>query len=849
MGVFGSRPTTGAVEPGSSKQTDLADRDAARRVALSALAGEFAAVGNVGALVALVARRVSEVFGELCVIHLLAAFGERQEPVRALHHPNPETLAAARSAGPTFERIGAGLMRRLAETHASGLLATFDTDAFLTGLDPDERGTLERLGVTSLVAAPLTLDARVAGVMLVMSRDPELPLGPLELRSVEDMASRLGLMLARAHAARAERASHDALLDAHRSLRESGEAHRLLFDASPLPIFVFDAETLSPLAVNRAALELYGFELDDFMRRSVAELAVTDHETVPARLATLGDDEASGVARYRRRDGSEFVAEYTTRALSFGGRRARIVVLKDITARIEAENMRALLAAIVESSNDAIISKHLDGTITSFNAAAERLFGYTAREAIGSPVTLLFPPDRVDEERVLLGRLMAGERVDHYETVRRRKDGSLVNVSLSLAPVLDASGKVIGASKTVRDLTAQTAAAEALRRTEEQLRHAQKMEAVGRLAGGIAHDFNNVLSVVLGYSSLLLENLDASQPMTADLAEIRKAALHATDLTRQLLLFSRQQVTEPKVLDLNETLAGMARILRRVLGEDIELTPVSGANLGRIRADPSHAEQVIMNLVVNARDAMPRGGKLTIETDNVELDARFAREHLGSNAGPHVMLAVTDTGTGMDAATQSRIFEPFFTTKGAGKGTGLGLSTVFGIAQQCGGSVWVYSELGQGTTFKVYFPRVDAVVDAPRTLQAPATLRGSETILLVEDQEQVRAVAAGILKRNGYHVLSASSAAEALRLGAAHAGKIHLLLTDLVMPQMSGAELANQLTTTRPELKVLCMSGYTDDSVVRHGVLDSRIAFLQKPFTPESLTRRIREVLEATDER
>ncbi len=828
----------------------MLDRDAERRVALSSLAGDFAAVGNdARTLVALVARRVSEVFGELCVIHLRDEFAEPEQAGVTLHHPKPELLTVAHDIRSAFLRVCAGVVSRVAETGEAVLIPTLAPEALHAGFDAAERAAFERLGLKGLVVAPLSTNGRPRGVMLVAGSDPERPLHPLDLQLVEDVAARLGLMLAPALAAGEERPAHDALLGARRSLRESDEAHRLLFDTSPLPIFVFDTGTLSPLAVNRAALELYGYELDGFMRLNVVELAVNELEAARLRLVALGDSEASGVSRYRRRDGSEFAAEYTMRALDFAGRRARIAVIKDITARLEAEGMRALLAAIVESSNDAIVSKRLDGTITSFNAAAERLFGYTAAEAIGSSVTMLFPDDRVEEERELLGRLIAGEHVDHYETVRRHKNGSLLHVSLSLAPVLDTAGNVIGASKTVRDLTAQHLAAEALRRTEEQLRQAQKMEAVGRLAGGIAHDFNNVLSVVLGYSSLLLENLDASHPMTADVAEIRKAALHATDLTRQLLLFSRHQVAEPKVIDLNETLAGMAKILGRVLGEDIELTPLPGANLGRIRVDPSHADQVIMNLVVNARDAMPTGGRLTIETSNIELDAGYAREHLGSKAGPHVMLAVSDTGTGMDAATQSRIFEPFFTTKAAGKGTGLGLSTVFGIAQQCGGSVWVYSELGKGTTFKVYFPRVDAVADAPRAVHAPATLRGSETILLVEDQEQVRAVAADILERNGYRVLVAASAAEGLRLAAGHAGTIHLLLTDLVMPQMSGAELAKRLTSTRAELKVLCMSGYTDDSVVRHGVLDSRIAFLQKPFTPESLTRRIREVLEASDDR
>jgi CheY-like chemotaxis protein len=371
------------------------------------------------------------------------------------------------------------------------------------------------------------------------------------------------------------------------------------------------------------------------------------------------------------------------------------------------------------------------------------------------------------------------------------------------------------------------------------------MEAVGRLAGGVAHDFNNMLSVILSYAQLLRTELRPNDPMRADLEEIAKAAQRAASLTRQLLLFSRQQVVEPKVLDLNDLLTDMDRMLRRILGEDVDLAVIQGPELGRIRADASSIEQVVMNLAVNARDAMPTGGQLTIETRNVELDDDYAREHLGSKPGHHVMLAVTDTGVGMDKDTQARIFEPFFTTKEPGEGTGLGLSTVFGIAQQSQGSVWVYSEPGKGTTFKVYFPRVNAELDARGLTRPPTTLRGHETILLVEDEEQVRNVAQDILKRSGYHVMVAQNAGEALLLCEKHTGVIHMLLTDVVMPQMSGAELAKRIAKTRPDMKVLCMSGYTDDSIVRHGVLESGVAFLQKPFTPESLMRKVREVFNA----
>ena len=384
----------------------------------------------------------------------------------------------------------------------------------------------------------------------------------------------------------------------------------------------------------------------------------------------------------------------------------------------------------------------------------------------------------------------------------------------------------------------------ALRQSEEQLRQAQKMEAVGRLAGGVAHDFNNVLSVILGYGEMILDDLKSPAPLRADIEEICKAAQRAAGLTRQLLMFSRQQVFEPKVVDLSEVLANMEKMLQRILGEDVELVVVPPQSSDRVKVDPSNIEQVILNLVVNARDAMPTGGKLTIETANVVLDEEYALSHLPAKAGPHVMLAISDTGVGMDRETQARIFEPFFTTKALGKGTGLGLSTVFGIVQQSGGNTWVYSEPGKGTTFKVYLPRVDAEVDVYRPTIPPTTLRGNETILLVEDEEQVRTIVQSILRRQGYRVVTAQNGVEALLLSEQHPEAIDLLLTDVVMPQMSGPELAKRLLATRPAMKVLCMSGYTDDSIVRHGVLESGVAFLQKPVTPASLARKIREILD-----
>jgi signal transduction histidine kinase len=388
-------------------------------------------------------------------------------------------------------------------------------------------------------------------------------------------------------------------------------------------------------------------------------------------------------------------------------------------------------------------------------------------------------------------------------------------------------------------------AEDALQRSQEQLRQSQKMDAVGRLAGGIAHDFNNLLSIVLSYSTMLIADMSPRDPMRAELEEIKRAGERATELTRQLLAFSRQQVIAPRVLDLNETVRGMGKMIGRLIGEDITCRIVTGRDPGRILADPGHVEQILMNLIVNARDAMPGGGTLTLETANVDLDDDHARTHIGAVAGPHVMLAVSDTGIGMDAAIRERIFEPFFTTKEVGKGTGLGLSTVFGIVSQNRGTITVDSEPGRGAAFRMYFPRSGELESPAVDRIATGAVRGSETVLLVEDDDQVRAVAHGILRRHHYRVLAARNAGEALLLCESHAGPIHLLLTDVVMPRMSGRELADRLAQLRPDLRVLYMSGYTEDAMISHRLVESGARLLQKPFTPDRLLDAVRAVLDA----
>src|SRR6266571_3896225 len=388
-------------------------------------------------------------------------------------------------------------------------------------------------------------------------------------------------------------------------------------------------------------------------------------------------------------------------------------------------------------------------------------------------------------------------------------------------------------------------AQEALHRSEEQLRQSQKVEAIGRLAGGIAHDFNNLLTIINGYTELLLARIPGEDRMSKDINEIRKAGQRAASLTRQLLAFSRKQILEPKVLDLNTIVVDMEKMLRRVIGEDVKLTIAPAPDLHRTRADPGQIEQVIMNLAVNARDAMPQGGQLTLETLNVDLDEAYAGRHIGVRPGAYVMLAVSDTGCGMDRESMAHIFEPFYTTKGPGKGTGLGLSTVYGIVKQSGGNVWAYSEPGHGTTFKIYLPQAEGVVDRlTRDGRRPEIPRGSETILLVEDQKELRDLVRQMLEMNGYSVVAASEGLEALEICKQHTGAIHLMLSDVVMPQMGGRELAQRLATLPPDMKVLYMSGYTSNAIVHHGILDPGTAFLQKPFTPDGLAHKVREVLD-----
>ncbi len=651
----------------------------------------------------------------------------------------------------------------------------------------------------------------------------------------------------------------------------------------------------------------------------------------------------------------ELVAELATL-------RKQVADLQGVAAEQPAlQDDRARLAAIVELPIYAVVTKTVDGIITSWNSGAERLYGYTAKEMIGQSISILFAPDHFQEYVEIMKTVKKGLPVPSYDTVRRHKDGTAVNVSAGLSLITNEQGEVVEASTISHDITGQKSSEEQLRlllestgegiygidmqgrctfinragaamlgvvpadlvgqeihalihhhhsdgslypveecpilramqqqsgmhepdgilwrkdgtsfsvryssfpimmqgtilgavvtfqditqtkSLEQQFRQAQKMEAVGQLAGGVAHDFNNLLTVILGYSDIVFDRLPAADPLRDFIDQVRKAGIRAAGLTRQLLAFSRKQILVPEVVDLNTLLNEMEKMLRPMIGEDIDLQFAAAASLGTVKVDRGQTEQVIMNLVVNARDAMPKGGKLTIATADVEIDAAYTKLHPYMPPGPYVLVSVSDTGFGMDQATMNRIFEPFFTTKGPEKGTGLGLSTVYGIVKQSGGSIEVSSEPGKGSTFLIYFPRVGEEVRPKKSRAADlATRRDTGTVLLVEDEAGVRTLIRMILEKDGLTVIEASNGREALLLSQQHTGPIELMATDIIMPDMSGPQIAKQLTALRPDMKVLFLSGYADDVIVRHGFLDEGVPFLEKPFTKDGLLKKVHEVL------
>jgi two-component system, cell cycle sensor histidine kinase and response regulator CckA len=937
------------------------------RVLSAALRAFAEATTDYERLLNVVARTVSDVVADGCIVRLLSD-GGWLTPV-AFHFPLEAYVADAHAAAEarTFMTAPRNVAeyawgQRLIETGEAFMLPRLDIAQFRAVVTPEVAKVYETIGIHSMLVVVLRLRGESIGTLTLFHFDPESPsFDAADQEMAQALADHAALAIGNARSYAAERSARDAA-------EKATARFSRLSEAGVIGTVVIDLDDKRVVDVNDTLLHLIGYSRDELVSGRVPWPSLTAPEWSDVDARAIEQLTTTGVAGLREK---EFIRKDGTRvpvlagsAMLGGGTTECISFVLDLTERKEAERGRReaerRAQRMVESATVGMWTVGADGRTTFMNARMAEILGRDLAEAVTMPTTEFF----FAEDRPAMAERLAKRRdglAGPYEQRFRRPDGAVGVLSMDSSPLYDAQGRYEGVLGIATDITESRRAEEAMRasetryrlmfdksplpkwmydvetlrfldvnevavrdlgysrdeflamtikdirppedvpalleaerradvtprfgvwrlrkksgeiiqveitkhtftlgdracrlavgrdvterlRLEEQLRQAQKMEAVGRLAGGVAHDFNNVLSVILSYAEMLLTDIKPGDPVRADIEEIHKAGKRATDLTRQLLMFSRQQVLAPKVLDLNDVLTSMDKMLQRILGADVDLVSLPTQPLGRVRADPSSLEQVIMNLVVNARDAMPTGGKLTMETANVVLDEVYAQAHLGVKPGRHVMLAVTDTGTGIEKATLTRIFEPFFTTKEQGKGTGLGLSTVFGVVQQSGGSVWVYSEVGKGTTFKVYLPRVDAAVETVGQSVAPTTLGGSETILLVEDDDQVRIVAQGILRRSGYHVIDARNAGEALLQSEKHPGTIHLLLSDVVMPQVSGPELAKRLASVRPDMKVLCMSGYTDDSIVRHGVLEAQIAFLQKPITPEALTRKVREVLDA----
>jgi two-component system cell cycle sensor histidine kinase/response regulator CckA len=519
-------------------------------------------------------------------------------------------------------------------------------------------------------------------------------------------------------------------------------------------------------------------------------------------------------------------------------------ICRDISERkLAEERMRQsqqMLRIHFEHTPLAVVEWDLNFRVTDWNPSAERIFGYSREEALGQHASFIVPPQfRQHVEQVWIGLLkQSGGARSTNDNVT--KDGRTISCEWYNTPLVDESGRVLGVASLAQDVTERVA-------LEERLRQSQKMEAVGRLAGGVAHDFNNLLTVILGYSQILAEGVPAGSRLAESTAQIKSAANKASGITSQLLAFSRKQVLSPRVVNLNDIMLNLDSLLRRLIGEDIEVLTAPAQDLGMVKADPGQIEQVIMNLALNARDAMPHGGKLTLETSNAELDANYAREHQPVEPGRYVMLAVSDTGHGMNAETQARIFEPFYTTKEVGKGTGLGLSMVYGIVKQSGGHVWVYSEPERGTTLKIYLPRTDEPSETIGVEHRPGGLkRGTETILLVEDDSQLRQLSSSVLAHCGYKMLVASSPEEGIEIFKANHRDIRLLITDVIMPRMNGRQLAEKIMLISPDVRVLYISGYTNNAIVHYGVLDPGLWFLPKPFSLSALMAKVREVLDSS---
>jgi two-component system cell cycle sensor histidine kinase/response regulator CckA len=631
-----------------------------------------------------------------------------------------------------------------------------------------------------------------------------------------------------------------------RQLVEREELFRLISDNAADMIAVVDMEG-HRIYNSLSYQKVLGYSTEELQSSSAFEQVHPDDRTrlkeaaEEARRTGLG---RSLEYRIRHKNGSWLVLESTSSVIhnAAGESEKLVIVNRDITERKQAsEALRQSemsFRSVIENAPYGIYRASMEGRLLRVNPALQKMLGYESPEALLriSPATDLCRDPL--EHKSLLDLFAIRKRFQDVEVEWKRKDGTFMKARCSGWPVVREGNEAACFEIFAEDVTEK-------RLLERQLQVAQKIEAVGRLSGGIAHDFNNLHGVIIGYSQVLIKKLGVGNPLYEHAEEIEKAGQRAASLTKQLLAFSRQQVMAPAVLNLNAVITDMGKMLHRLIGEDIEVVMKLNDEIGQVKADQGQIEQVIMNLVINARDALPQGGKLLVKTINMTLDEAFTRQHPGSRMGRYVMLSVIDSGTGMTPETLAHLFEPFFTTKDRGKGTGLGLATVYGVVKQSGGYIWVNSELGKGSCFNVYLPEIDEPVSAPaRTVPLGESFRGSETVLLVEDADALRKLALTLLEQNGYRVLAAPSGLDALKMVEVKRDRIDLLLTDVIMPGINGRELAERLAELQPGLKVLYMSGYTDSAIADHGVLDEGTNLLHKPFSEEALMQKVREVLD-----
>lgn len=633
-----------------------------------------------------------------------------------------------------------------------------------------------------------------------------------------------------------QRQAEDALI-------RSQEQYRLLFESSPIPMWVLDRRTLAFLELNQAAIQLYGFSREEFLARTLLEIQVDKEfpgvSENPAQRSTRTQD--AQIRRHRKKDGSVIDVAITGHDINLWGVEAELVVAQDVT--IKRENEVKLVQSEERFSKSfrccpmpVTISTKAEGRYIDVNEGFVKMLGYECHEVIGRTAHELGIWVVPEQRTALIEGLTQSGRVNGLDCQFRTKSGEIRDTQIFAEFItLSDTSCILGITIDVTDA----------KRLQEQYLQAQKMEAVGRLADGVAHDFNNMLGVIMGYCDMSSEQLHPESPVLKSIHQVRKAAERAADLTRQLLAFSRHEVLHPSVLNLNAVVNNVSKMLLRMVGEDIALKFVPGIALGTVRADLRQVEQILMNLAVNSRDAMPVGGTILLATSNVELDESSSRNQTEVTPGSYVMLSVSDTGSGMDAKTRARIFEPFFTTKGPGEGTGLGLSMVHETVKQSGGHIRVESEPGRGTTFKLYFPRINepAMSLIPPTSDAMA-LGGSETILVVEDDDALRELTLRLLEGKGYKILAAKDGPSAIEIAQTYPENIDLVLTDVIMPGMGGGTLVAKLKESRPNLRGTYMSGYAGNLIADYGVLDSDKTLLHKPFTKKSLLRHVRNILD-----